>query len=198
MSGRTLLCIDFINDIIDPRGKLSTKGHASFAEQHQTLYNVAALQKRARESGDLVLHVKIGFSASYVEQPLHSPLFGKAKEYDALKLGAWGTDFHDTIAPVNGERVIIKHRVSAFFATPLESLLHLNEITELCIAGVATDLAVEAAARDAHDRDFIVNVLHDCCAAASDEDHNRSLATLKKIAKVSSFIEGSSMHCAKD
>jgi nicotinamidase-related amidase len=43
---------------------------------------------------------------------------------------------------------------------------------------------VQAAARDAHDRDFDVTVVSDACAAATDEDHATSLSVLSKIAKV--------------
>ena len=52
-----------------------------------------------------------------------------------------------------------------------------------------TDLAVQAAARDANDRDFIVHVVEDCCGAANDSDHTTSLVPLKKIADIITLAE---------
>lgn len=105
---------------------------------------------------------------------------------DSLDLGLvcyWGTEFAEVVSPVPGDIVLVKHRVSAFYVTNLDLLLRARGIRDLYIAGVSTDLAVEAAARDAHDRDYNVIVLSDCCAAA-DEDHKNSIRTLKKIASV--------------
>ncbi|RBH46009.1 cysteine hydrolase, partial [Pseudomonas sp. MWU13-2860] len=44
--------------------------------------------------------------------------------------------------------------------------------------------AVQAAARDAHDRDYQVLVLEDGCAAASEEEHQVSMRQLATIARV--------------
>lgn len=91
--------------------------------------------------------------------------------------------------PNKDEPIIIKHRVSAFFGTPLELVLRNNNITDLYICGVATDLAVQAAARDAHDRDFVVHVVEDCCGEANELDHTTSLVPLKKISNVITLNE---------
>ena len=87
------------------------------------------------------------------------------------------------------EPVLTKHRVSAFYGTPLDVILRANGIREVLICGVATDLAVQAAARDAHDRDYVVTVVSDCCGAASDEDHETSLRVLAKIGAVKPLSE---------
>ena len=179
-----LICIDFINDIVAADGKLSGKGYADFCLRHQTLDRLSALQQRCRREGLELFHVRVGFSPSYREQPKHSPLFGKADQFQALLLDGPGTEFHPKAAPVGDESIITKHRVSAFYATELELLLRTMKVDRVLIAGVATDLTVEAAARDAHDRDFRVTVVSDCCAAACDADHEKSLRTLGKIARI--------------
>lgn len=186
---KALVCIDFINEIMDERGKLAGKGYPAFAHAHGTVGKVAAAQQRFREAGAPVVHVHVGFSPNYIEHPAGSPLFGKAKQFGALQLGAFGTEFVPTIAPRSNEPVVTKHRISAFYGTGLELILRARGITEVVLAGVATDLAVESAARDAHDRDFAVTVLSDCCAAATDEDHEKSLLTLRKIANVTTAAE---------
>jgi nicotinamidase-related amidase len=179
-----LVIIDYINEIIDPKGKLAGKGYAAFDEKHKTLDKVRGLIEIARRKQFPIFFVRIGFSPSYVEQPESSPLFGGAKKFGALQLGSWATEFHPKVAPSSSDMVINKHRVSAFYGTPLDIVLKKHEISDVFIAGVATDLAVQSAARDAHDRDYNVIVVSDCCAAASDEDHETSLRVMGKIAKV--------------
>jgi nicotinamidase-related amidase len=181
---RALLCIDFINDIIGEDGKLAAKGYRSFADAHATLEVVSGLQQTCRESDIPIIHVRVGFDPLYLNHPSGSPLFGTAAQFEALKLGAWGTEFVPEAKPAVGELVFNKPRVSAFYGTALESALRAQLIDEVLIAGVATDLAVEAAARDAHDRDLRVTVIGDACAAASVADHQRSLETLGKIAEI--------------
>jgi nicotinamidase-related amidase len=52
------------------------------------------------------------------------------------------------------------------------------------IAGVSTPWAVQAAARDAHDRDYQVVVVEDASAAATEADHAASIGLLRRIARV--------------
>jgi nicotinamidase-related amidase len=191
LQNAALICIDFVNEMVSQGGKLSGKGYLTFVENNNTLQNVKALQNKFRNNGLEVLHVKISFSENYIEHPANSPLFGKAKEFKALQAGAWGTDFAEAIKPNEGEKTFVKRRVSAFYATDLEATLRAKGINTVYLSGVSTDLAVESAARDAHDRDFNVIVISDCCAAANDDDHYKSLKTLQKISEVkkSSDIE---------
>jgi nicotinamidase-related amidase len=184
MKNRALLCIDFIHEIVDPGGKLAGKGYAAFAQENDSLARAAEAQTQFRDSGELVVHVRVGFSPTYIEHPAGSPLFGRAKEFQALTLGSWGTEFADEVRPHTEELVVTKHRVSAFFGTALDSILRARSVHELIICGVATDLAVESAARDAHDRDYRVTVLSDCCIAANETDHRQALQVLTKVGRV--------------
>jgi len=179
-----IVLVDFINEIVDPKGKLAGKGYATFMDKHATLDNVRKLLGHGREHGIPIIHVRVGFSASYIEHPEFSPLFGGAKKFGALQLGTWATEFHPKASPLPNEPILTKHRVSAFYGTPLDLILRANGVQKVLICGVATDLSVQAAARDAHDRDYIVTVVSDCCGAASDEDHEMSLRALEKIGAV--------------
>ena len=72
----------------------------------------------------------------------------------------------------------------AFYATPLDLTLKTMGVDEVFLAGVATDMAVESTAREAHDRDLAVKVIADCCIAANEEDQQRSLTNMKKLAAI--------------
>ena len=178
------LFIDFINDIVHPDGKIAGKGYASFDSEFGALDRTAQLLTFARAQKDLVIHVRVGFSDGYSEHPGNSPLFGAAKKYGAFQLGAWGTEFHETVIPIAGEAIVTKHRVSAFYGTPLDLMFRNNGVTHVVIAGCATDMAVQAAARDAHDRDYLVTVVGDCCVAANRDDHDDALRMMSKIGRV--------------
>lgn len=179
-----LLCLDFENDIVHPEGKVSGKGYAEFNELNGTVSKVADIQARFRQSGYPVIHVRVGFSSSYEEQPKSSPLMGQAHKFEAFKLESWGTEFLTEVEPVEDEFVITKHRVGAFYGTPLDIILKTMSVKNLFLAGVATDMVVESTAREAHDHDYSVTVISDCCIAANDVDHQRSLENMQKLCDV--------------
>jgi nicotinamidase-related amidase len=66
---QALVLIDLINELIAPEGKLSGKGYADFVERHGTLNRVATLLEHARNQGYRIIHVRVGFSPDYREQP---------------------------------------------------------------------------------------------------------------------------------
>jgi nicotinamidase-related amidase len=186
---KALICLDFQNDIVHAEGKVSAKGYTAYNAEYGVTAKVQQLQNQFRAKGFPVIHVRVGFSADYREQPKSSPLMGRAHEFGAFLMNAWGTEFFTETAPQANEKIITKHRVSAFYATELELLLRTQNIRDIYLAGVATDMVVESTARDAHDRDFITTVVEDCCIAAKREDHQHSLQAMKKIAHVISLAE---------
>ena len=181
---KALLCLDFENDIVHPDGKVSGKGYATYNAEHNTLTTLRQVQDRFRAAGLPVIHVRVGFFPGYAQQPKGSPLMGQAHEFGVFDLSAWGGEFIDEVAPQGDELVITKHRVGAFYATPLDLTLKTMGVNEVFLAGVATDMAVESTAREAHDRDLAVKVIADCCIAANEEDQQRSLTNMKKLATI--------------
>jgi nicotinamidase-related amidase len=178
------ICIDFINEIVGDSGKLAAKGYADFARRHGSFAAIASRQARTRAEGGHVIHVRLGFASQYQDHPARSRLLGGARSAGILRLGTESTEFEPTVAPQGDEIVITKSRMSPFCATPLAIVLRSLGIQSVLLGGAATDLAVESAARDAHDRDFEVTVAADCCIAASDDDHLRGLQTMAKFAAV--------------
>ncbi len=183
-NNKALVIIDYINEIVHPDGKLAGKGYADFIEKKQTSAKVSELLTIARSNSWLVCHVRVGFDPEYTCHPSSSPLFGPAKKFRALNQSGWGCEFIEYAQPATNEFVVHKRRVSAFYKTDLEVCLRANHISEVYLAGCATDLAVQSAARDCHDRDFQTLVVIDACAAAHEEDHQTSIPVLEKIAQV--------------
>ncbi len=184
MNKKALILIDFINEIIHPKWKLSKKWYYDFAQENNSIENIKTLLKQTREKKDEIIHVKISFSKNYENQPKHSPLFWKAHEFQVLEENTWSSNFLDELKAINQEKIFVKTRVSAFFETWINKYLKSKNIKNITIIGVATDLAVESAVREAHDRDYSVNVIADCCIAANMQDHQNSLKLMSKIAVV--------------
>lgn len=62
-----------------------------------------------------------------------------------------------------------KRAVSGFVGTDLDRLLRVHDVSTMVIAGIITNFAAEATAREGSDRGYRVVVLGDCCESVTDE-----------------------------
>ena len=106
-----------------------------------------------------------------------------------LKENTWSVAFLDALGYNPDEKTITKTRVSPWYQTDLESYLKEKWITEIIVAGVATDLAVSSTARDAHDRDITTTIISDACATVSEEHHEAALIGIAKLVSVKKMEE---------
>ncbi|WP_163337457.1 cysteine hydrolase family protein [Desulfopila sp. IMCC35008] len=81
--------------------------------------------------------------------------------------GTQGAEIHSSVAPVDGEIVILKHFPNSFRETELEKELRSQSIERVVITGMMTLMCIDATTRAASDLGFEVTVLHDACAARS-------------------------------
>ncbi|OZI71878.1 isochorismatase family cysteine hydrolase [Bordetella genomosp. 12] len=179
--------LDYIVDIMHPDGKIARSAQQAADRRVIEKANQALAHAKAHEW--LSILVKVGFKPGYHELPLHSPMFGKAKQFGALALGGPGTEFHPDLRSDLADMVIEKPRVSAFYGTALEPALRAQDVKRLVVAGVSTAWAVQSIVREAHDRDYTVVILEDACAAPTVEEHVSSIALLRTIAQVTSVEE---------
>ena len=177
-----LLIIDFINDIVHPEGKISHA--AERIKNNKTMQHANQAITWARKHNILIAHIKVGFDTAYINCPENSPMFSGAKQHGALKLGEWGTEFHEKMDVQPQDSIIIKHRVNAFYNTDIETLLHAQHIDTIIICGVTTNYAVEHTARDAHDREYNVVIIADACEAVNQNAHDATLASLSRFSKI--------------
>ena len=78
-----LLVIDYINDIVHPKGKIASC--SVMENSNSTFTKVNAAIKQARKQQLLLVHIKIAFSSDYHEIPAQSPLFKTIKQLGALQ-----------------------------------------------------------------------------------------------------------------
>jgi len=92
--------------------------------------------------------------------------------------GSPESEIHADIAPLPGEKVISKHRYSAFYNTDLETVLRVQKIEDVVIAGVMTNMCCESTARDAYYRDYRVFLPADGSGSINEEMHLASLLNI--------------------
>lgn len=92
--------------------------------------------------------------------------------------GSPESEVYDDLAPLPNEKVILKHRYSAFYNTDLETILRVQKIEDLVITGIMTNMCCESTARDAYFRDYRVFFLSDGTGSINEEMHLASLLNL--------------------
>jgi nicotinamidase-related amidase len=72
-------------------------------------------------------------------------------------------EIHESVAPIYGESVIVKHYPSAFLKTGLADELKRHEIGQLVICGMMSHMCIDTTVRAAMDYGFTVTLLEDAC-----------------------------------
>jgi nicotinamidase-related amidase len=93
--------------------------------------------------------------------------------------GTRDAEIHPNIAPLPKEKVVFKHRYSAFYNTDLEIVLRCLDVSDIIITGVMTNLCCESTARDACFRDYRVFFVMDGTGTVDETLH---LSTLRNLA----------------
>jgi nicotinamidase-related amidase len=92
--------------------------------------------------------------------------------------GSPQSEIHPELAPLPGEKVVFKHRYSAFYNTDLETVLRCLKVEDIVVAGTMTNMCCESTARDAYYRDYRVFFLADGTGTINEEMHLASLLNL--------------------
>jgi nicotinamidase-related amidase len=92
--------------------------------------------------------------------------------------GSPESEIYPDIAPLTHEKIVLKHRYSAFFNTDLDTVLRCLKIEDLVITGVMTNMCCESTARDAYFRDYRVFFPADGTGSINEEMHLASLVNL--------------------
>lgn len=162
-----LLVIDMQKFFLDPRSPSFTCGGLAILPLLQRLI------KTFRQADRPVIYTR------HVHHPDHidSGIMGWWWEGMCIE-GTPESEIHGDLAPRPNEKVILKHRYSAFYNTDLETVLRCLAIEDLVIAGIMTNMCCESTARDAYYRDLRVFFLADGTGSINEEMHLASLLNL--------------------
>lgn len=75
-----------------------------------------------------------------------------------------GSEIHQSVAPKDGEHVIVKNYPSAFLKTGLRDALKSAGIEQLVVCGMMSHMCIDTTVRAAMDHGFAVTLLEDACA----------------------------------
>ena len=87
-----------------------------------------------------------------------------------------GAEHHESVQPLNGERVFKKHFPNALRETELEATLRQEKLNELSIVGAMSHMCIDATTRAAFDAGFNCTVVQDACATRDLEFNGRKIA----------------------
>ncbi|GIP26871.1 isochorismatase [Paenibacillus sp. J23TS9] len=80
---------------------------------------------------------------------------------EQLESGTAAWEIHPAIAPESGETIIQKYKPDSFHETDLQEVLGQRGIKSLIIAGIQTDMCVEATTKRASELGYEVTVVQD-------------------------------------
>ncbi len=152
MTRTALLIMDVQQGIVDRYG--SDSGY---------LARLADAAGAARTAGVTVVYVTVAFRPGYPEVSQQNKSFSAVAGTGRFTDGDPGAAIHPAIAPVPGDLVVTKRRVSAFTGSDLEVLLRAGGAGNLVLAGIATSGVVLSTLRQAADLDYRLTVLEDGC-----------------------------------
>lgn len=166
-SSVALLLIDVINAFEFPDGAELLRNATKIGPA------IASLKKRVRRAGVPVIYVNDNFgqwrsnSAELVDY--------------GLRPEAAGRDFVSLVRPDQEDYVVLKPMHSAFYQTPLETLLRHVGATSLIVAGLATNSCIVCTVHDGNMRDYKLFVPADCSAARTQREHRQAIEHVEAI-----------------
>ncbi len=171
-----LVVVDVQNDFCHPAGTLGRAGQ-DLSMVEEAMPGLIETIEEARRVRTPVIFIQTIHSPWTDSQTWLTRLPNAAGEI--CRQGAWGMDFYE-IAPQENERVVVKHRYSAFYGTDLDVVLRALGTKTLVMTGFATNVCVETTARDGFMRDYNIVFLSNCTGAYAREEHQAALVNMSK------------------
>lgn len=181
-----LIIIDMQRDSCETEG-VGGMGGEDVSPLQRIILRVRKILDAAREAGLFIVHTREGhppdLSTLHAMRRLSSRRAGaeigdRGPMGRFLVRGEYGHDFVDDLQPEEGEAVVDKPGLSAFYKTDLESVLREHGIKHAIVCGVTTECCVQSTIRSAIDRGFFVLTLKDCCASYYQDMHDATMRML--------------------
>jgi nicotinamidase-related amidase len=184
-----LVLVDLQNDNVHPDGAYASFGAADHAAKQNLLTHVGELLAWARTNRVPVVHNHI---VSYPGHPFggsNAPIFTMIGP-DSLRLGSWGAAPLEGLEPQEDEPLLLRNRMSCFNGTNLDFMLRNIGITDVIVAGVWTNMAVEHTVRDAADHGYRALLAADATSSLSaDWQHAAVSYALTNIAQITTTAD---------
>jgi ureidoacrylate peracid hydrolase len=156
--------------------------HALCLEAQEIVPNINRLAQAVRETGGAVVWIQTAFTEATPKEWSAYYAISKpeqnAKRNAALARGSKGHELWETLDARPDDIYVEKNRFSAFIqgSSNIAEVLRAKGIDTILVTGTVTNVCCESTARDAMMCNFKTVMVSDGNAAATDEDHNASLA----------------------
>lgn len=177
-----LLCIDFQRDFVEAGGFGESLGN-DVSLLRTTIEPTRAVLAEFRRRGWPVIHTREGHRPDLTDlfpakRDRGNPTLRIGEEGPMGRLLTRGSAGHGIIpelAPIEGEVVLDKPGKDSFYATDLDTILRAQNIAQLVVTGVTTEVCVQSTVRAANDRGYESLILSDCTGSYFPEFHRSAL-----------------------
>jgi len=178
-----LLVIDVQNTYMDePQDPAEGRRWAPFLRRMREIVipNIQSLMQTCRNRGVEVMFARI---ACLKDNGRDRSLSQKKPGWNYLLMpkGSVESQLVPELEPVGDEIVVCKTTDSALTGTNLRLILHNMDIKNVIVVGIFTDQCISSTVRSLADESFDVVVVDDCCAAGTDELHEKELEIINMI-----------------
>ena len=177
-----LIVVDLQNDYCAEAGHLARHGQ-DVSAIGALLPRVARLAAGARQAGALVIFTQqTSYAGGIGRSAARAHYKAKAKPglgTDYPLAGSWGHAIAELLQPQAEDLVLPKCRQSAFFGTPLDTILRAAQRDIILFCGAVTEGCVETSVRDAANHDYIPVVIENCVASSRPELHAAAMTVMR-------------------
>jgi nicotinamidase-related amidase len=132
------------------------------------LANAVRLADACRAADMLVVLVRAGGGAIRLTPPVDAG-------YPPMNFPANAHDFPAELGPKDGDVVVTKYNLGAFYCTDLDAQLRRRGIDTILLGGMTTAFGVEGTARQAHERAYAQVFVSDAIAGFTDAEHDSAM-----------------------
>lgn len=165
MGKTAILMIDLINDFQFEEGDLLLK------HSRQIIPNLKKLKEYANKHHYPIIYVNDHYETWSTNFREIAETCRTAENEDIIQQGL----------PEKEDYFIMKPQMSAFFRTPLGSLLEELQIEHLIMAGIAGNICILFSANDAHMRGYTLHIPENCIASNTKRHNEEAIQLMRQV-----------------